>query len=276
MSIVHPRSVGFDWEAAVPSHARATITASQWEQFDRDGFVVLEDLVDADTVEHVRRATDEFCSEADAFLASMPDERLFIAERGAITFAPHIAQRSDVLRSFVASRAITDVVRDLVGPDARLYHDQAVYKASEKPRPFPWHQDNGYNFVTPEHYLTIWVALTDVPVEAGCVWVAPGLHRLGTLVHAYVEPLGFQIFAQPPVAPVAAPIRAGSAVVFSSLTPHLTGANVSGAMRKAYILQYVGPRARRFGHTDGDDGVALDDDGQYPWVLRGGVPVIVS
>jgi len=33
-------------------------------------------------------------------------------------------------------------------------------------------------------------------------------------------------------------VPAGGAVVFSSLTPHRTGPNLTGEVRKAYILQY--------------------------------------
>ena len=80
------------------------------------------------------------------------------------------------------------------------------------------------------------------------------------------------MFEDPPVAAVAVPVRAGGAVVFSSLTPHLTGPNTSGAMRKAYILQYVGPSARRFEGLDDSVGRSVDDDVRYPWVLRDGVP----
>lgn len=36
-----------------------------------------------------------------------------------------------------------------------------------------------------------------------------------------------------------AEVRAGGGVVFSSLTPHLTGPNTTDAIRKAYILQYA-------------------------------------
>jgi phytanoyl-CoA hydroxylase len=272
MLTAHPRSNGFDWSTAMPRHELRTITAAQWDQFDRDGLVVLDDLVDVGTLDAVRQQTDACCADVDAVLATLPDERIFIAEKGAITFAPQIALQHDVLFSFAASAPIAAIVADLIGPDARLYHDQAVYKASEKPRRFPWHQDNGYAFVTPEHYLTIWVALTDVTIESGCVWAAPGMHRHGTLVHRYIDPLGWQVFDDPPVEPVAVPVRAGSAVVFSSLTPHLTGPNTSSAMRKAYILQYVGPDARRFEGPDDEVGRALDDDARYPWVLRDGVP----
>jgi ectoine hydroxylase-related dioxygenase (phytanoyl-CoA dioxygenase family) len=118
-----------------------------------------------------------------------------------------------------------------------MYWDQAVYKKPEKPRPFPWHQDNGYTFIEPQQYLTIWVALTDATIDNGCPWVAPGVHRKGTLAHRYVDPLGYECFDDPP-AKVAAPVRAGGAVVFSSLTPHLTGPNTTSETRKAYILQY--------------------------------------
>jgi hypothetical protein len=34
-------------------------------------------------------------------------------------------------------------------------------------------------------------------------------------------------------------VGAGGVVVFSSLTPHLTGPNTTDAVRKAYILQYA-------------------------------------
>jgi phytanoyl-CoA hydroxylase len=270
MLVAHPRSVGFDWSTAMPRHRPRALSAPQWEQFDRDGFVVVDDLIDAATLDAVRAQTDRCCAEVDEVLAGLPDERIFIAEKGAITFAPQIALRHDVLFQLAASSPVTDVVADLIGPDARLYHDQAVYKASEKPRHFPWHQDNGYAFVTPEHYLTIWLALSDVTVQSGCVWAAPGLHRHGTLVHEFVDPLGWQVFDEPPVPAVAVPVRAGSAVVFSSLTPHLTGPNTSGSMRKAYILQYVGPSARRFDGPADPAGRLVDDDARYPWVLRDG------
>jgi hypothetical protein len=64
--------------------------------------------------------------------------------------------------------------------------------------PVLWHQDNGYTFVEPQQYLTCWVALTDATEANGCPWVAPGVHKLGTLAHRYVEPLGFECFDDPP------------------------------------------------------------------------------
>jgi len=131
-----------------------------------------------------------------------------------------------------------DLVHDLVGPDVRLYWDQAVYKKPGTRAPFPWHQDNGYTFVEPQAYLTCWVALTDATEDNGCPRVVPGLHRGGTLAHVPTE-LGFVCFDEPPAEPIAAPARAGGIVVFSSLTPHATGPNLTSAERRAYIVQFA-------------------------------------
>jgi ectoine hydroxylase-related dioxygenase (phytanoyl-CoA dioxygenase family) len=184
-------------------------------------------------------------------------------------------KKSPVLRAFAAHPAIKDVVHDLIGPDVRLYWDQAVYKKPEKPRRFPWHQDNGYAFVEPQQYLTIWLALTDATVDNGCPWVVPGLHRLGTLQHTFVDPLGFECLSDPEGA-VPAEVQAGGAVIFSTLTPHLTGPNLPDAVRKAYILQYApaGAEVLRGDPTQGPPTTrepADAPDRQYP-VLRGGHP----
>jgi phytanoyl-CoA hydroxylase len=245
----HRLSVNFDWDDAVgPERPRSRVAPEQWEQFRTDGYFVVDEMLDPATVQLMRDETDRFCELADATLAAQPGERVFIAERGAITFAPHIAAQSPVLWEVVSSPPLTDLAADLLDGPVRLYHDQAVYKAPEKPRRFPWHQDNGYGFVEPQHYLTIWIALADIPIESGCVWVAPGLQREGTLEHEYVDPLGWQVFEEPPVEPRAAPLGAGGAVVFSSLTPHLTGPNLSREMRKAYVVQYLSNGAVRHEH----------------------------
>ena len=106
----------------------------------------------------------------------------------------------------------------------------------------------------------------------------PGLHRLGTLEHHYVEPLGWECLHEPE-GPVAGPVAAGGAVVFSSLTPHLTGPNVTDGVRKAYIVHYAPDGAERL---EGDPTagpptarVRCDaPDRQFPVVVGGHQPVL--
>ena len=268
---LHPWNRGFRWRSR--SGPLRTLTPAQAAQCDRDGFVVLDGVLDADEVAAALAAIDPLEAEVDAYLGTRPDGRLTILERGAITFSVHLVARSPVLRRLAAHPAIVAICHDLIGDDVNLYWDQAVYKKPEKPRRFPWHQDNGYTFVEPQQYLTCWIALTSATEENGCPWVAPGLHHHGTLAHRFVEPLGFECFHQPPDA-VPAPVRAGGIVVFSSLTPHLTGPNVTAAVRKAYILQYAPAGATIL---DGDPAAGgpgatrpCDVPGRQFPVLRGG------
>lgn len=239
---------------------------------------MLPELIDPATVAVVRSELDELEAEVEALLAHQRDGRIHIAEAGAITFTVHAALRSAAARAFVQHSALVGLCRDLVGPDVNLYWDQAVYKKPEKPRRFPWHQDTGYSFVEPQHYLTCWVALSDVTVANGCPWVLPGVHRGGTLLHRWVDPIGWECFPGEPVGAVAAEVPAGGAVVFSSLTPHLTGPNTTDAVRKAYIVQYA-PEGIRAVAGDWAHGAppsgsvpCADPDRQFA-VLRGGAPI---
>lgn len=274
---LHPWNRNFRWET--PRAPFRILSADQARQFDRDGYFVLEDAFAAEEMKAITAAIDPFDVETEAFLQRQQDGRFMILETGAITFSVHLVQRSDRLRAFAAHPTFVDLCADLIGPNANLYWDQAVYKKSEKPRRFPWHQDNGYTYVEPQQYLTCWLALNDATVDNGCPWVVPGVHRHGTLRHRYVEPLGFECFEQPTDA-VAAPVRAGGIVVFSSLTPHLTGPNTTADVRKAYILQYapLGARVIEGDPTGGPaTGEKLCDDPawQFP-VLRNGKPVATN
>jgi phytanoyl-CoA hydroxylase len=271
----HPWNREFEWhDHAGPFRA---LDDGQVRHYDRHGYVVVPDLVPPRVLAEVTAAIDPFDAKTEAFLRSVEGERLSIAEAGAITFSVHLAARSPVLRRVVTDEALTGIAADLVGPDVRLYWDQAVYKKPEKPRRFPWHQDNGYAYVEPQQYLTIWLALTDATTENGCPQVVPGLHRHGTLEHHYVEPLGWECLDEPPDS-VAAPVAAGGAVVFSSLTPHLTGPNRTSEVRKSYIVQYAPAGAERL---EGDPAagpptarVRCDaPDRQFP-VVVGGRPVL--
>lgn len=236
----------------------------------------MPDLLTPDVLDAAVAACDTADRRVEVFLRQQDGGRFAIAEAGAITFAVHLVAHDDTLRALSKLPAILDLCADLVGPDVNLYWDQAVYKKPEKPRRFPWHQDNGYTFVEPQQYLTVWISLTDATVGNGCPWVRPGLHRHGTLAHHYVDPLGWECLSDPDGA-VAAPVPAGGAVVFSSLTPHLTGPNTTDAVRKAYILQYA-PAGAVALRGDPDAGPPLTREPadaaerQYP-VLRGGRPV---
>ena len=269
---LHPWNRGFHWaDRRGPFRA---VTEEQARAFDEQGFFLFEDAFEAETLRALLEDFDPVEEEVTAFLRKREGGRLFIADAATITFCTHLVKRSDRARAFCAGPLFRDLAHDLIGPDVRLYWDQAVYKKPEKPRSFPWHQDNGYTYVEPQQYLTCWVALTDATIENGCPWVVRGLHRRGTLAH-HMADAGWQCLEEPEGA-AAVPARAGSIVVVSSLTPHSTGPNLSGEVRKAYIVQFAPDGARCLRGVPGADEPAseLQDapDRQFPVLVDGRPP----
>ena len=267
----HPLNTAFAWVPARPALGR--VTPEQAASYDEDGFFVLPDVFDAGARAEILAEIDPFEQETEAMLRQAEGGKVFIARADEITFTVHLVTRSARLRRLVSAPPLSDLCADLLGPDVRLYWDQAVYKKPDTAASFPWHQDNGYAFVEPQQYLTCWIALTDATEENGCPWVVPGLHRQGTLRHELTD-TGLVCLADAPDA-VAVPVTAGSVVVFSSLTPHATGPNRTAEVRKAYIVQYAPDGAEVLTGTTGPGTSrvpARAPDRQFP-VLVGGRPV---
>jgi ectoine hydroxylase-related dioxygenase (phytanoyl-CoA dioxygenase family) len=243
----HPLNQSFEWHGTCGPFRRVSI--DQARRYDEDGCFLLEDALDGATLDMLAAEIDPIEAETETLLRTLPGGRYFIARAGEITFAPHLVTRSERVREFCAGPLFRDLVHDLIGPTVRLYWEQAVYKKPETAADFPWHQDNGYTYVEPQQYLTCWIALTDTDERNGCPWVVPGVHRHGTLRH-WMTDLGWRCLQEAPSA-VSVPARAGSIVVFSSLTPHRTGPNLTGGVRKAYIVQFAPDRARTVRVDDG-------------------------
>lgn len=268
----HPLNAAFTWSPTRGPFRR--VTDEQARRYDEDGYFLLENALDPQTVQEVLAEIDPAEAETEAMLRRLPDGKYFIARAGEITFVPHLVTRSPRLRALCGEALFRDLVHDLIGPTVRLYWEQSVYKKPETAADFPWHQDNGYTYIEPQQYLTCWIALTDTDESNGCPWVVPGVHRHGTLRH-WMTDLGWRCLQDAPDA-VAVPARAGSIVVFSSLTPHRTGPNISGGVRKAYIVQYAPDGAQIVRVPDA--GAALDytpcndPDRQFLVLANGAVP----
>ena len=261
----HPQNKGFTWRNAnAPFDLISEQHAHQWNE---DGFFLLENVLPAELIAAVTEAIDPLEARTNAFLRTLDDKRKYIARADEITFALHPVLKSDIVRKFSMHPVFAGLCLDLLGPTSRLYWDQAVYKKAYCPDEFPWHQDNGYNFVSPQDYLTCWVPLVDTTVENGCPWVMPGIHKTGTLEHWHTD-LGWQCLSgMVDAVPVEA--KAGDVVVFSSLTPHRTGSNQTAGERKSYILQYSHDGSLM--HSDGEQQVPQDNPERQFLITKKGI-----
>jgi ectoine hydroxylase-related dioxygenase (phytanoyl-CoA dioxygenase family) len=268
----HPLNRDFVWTS--PRGPFRRLSTEQVRCYDEQGYCIVEDALTPELVHAVTAEIDPWEEKVESLIAAQPGKKLFIARAGEISFTMHLVRRSALLRTFCGSPLFQDLCHDLVGPDVRLYWDQAVYKKPGTKDEFPWHQDNGYNYVEPQNYLTVWVALTDATRDNGCPWVVPGLHRRGTLRHE-MTPLGWRCLDDAQGA-VPCELRAGCLVAFSSLTPHATGPNRSDAVRKAYIPQFA-PEGARVVAPGGADTATMSElcdapERQFPILVGGRAP----
>ena len=263
---LHPLNKDFVWQALPPANLRR-LTKEQYQAFNEQGFTLVEKVFSPEEVAAVTRAIDPIEEQRERYIREHQGGRVQLSEADIITFTVHVVRESQVLRDFAAHPALKDICHDLIGDNVRLYWDQSVYKKTGKPQEFPWHQDNGYTFVVPQQYLTVWIPLVDVDEENGCPWIAPRLHKLGTLQH-WLTNIGKKCLQTVDDA-VCVPAKAGDAIVFSSLAPHRTGPNLKkDTVRKAYILQYAPDGAYALGEDGGR--IPQADPARQFKILEGG------
>lgn len=149
------------------------LNAAQVAQYERDGYLCPVDAFPAERARAWRERLENF-------------ER---AESQKMTrghnFKPHLL--FPWVDEIVHAPEILDAVEDLIGPDIRLFHLTVWPKDAGSGAYVSWHQDATYFALEPACHVTAWVALTDAPVEAGCMEVVPGSHRLGQMRHADMQ-----------------------------------------------------------------------------------------
>jgi phytanoyl-CoA hydroxylase len=228
---LHEFNTGFTWEP--PRGPFRYLTQQQALSYAADGYVVIPQVFDAAVIARMRAEIDPVQDRAAAAF-----RRLSPAHRPPFSITSRLVSHSDWLHQFCGAGVLPAIASDIVGPRVRLYWEQAVYKDPVVSGTFEWHQDNGKVFISPQHYVTCWIAMTDATEASGCLSVATGLHTRGTLRH-WQSDRGWVCLDAVPAKCASVPMRAGDLAVFSSVTVHKTFPNRSGFTRKAYVVQYA-------------------------------------
>ena len=144
------------------------LTADQIRAFERKGFV--------SPVRGLCAAEARTCREK---------LEAYEAETGAAEKTLHMKAHLYLRWLWELSRApaITGALQDLLGPDLLVLASRFWIKDPHDRRFVTWHQDCTYFGLDPELLVTVWLALTPVTSENGCMRVLPGTHRQGIRQH---------------------------------------------------------------------------------------------
>jgi hypothetical protein len=225
-----------------------------------DGFCVTPPLFPADAVAEALDA-------AEAVAAGETDTGLMprLREREAGDEPQHLVKiaephnASHALRRLIVSPEPWRVIAGVI--DARMLQVWAVDLFIKRPDPTPkanigWHQDGPFAPYWKGDILTVWLALSDVTVDASPLRYVRGSHRLGPAGRADLFrtdldpagaglplPEGFEWIE------VAAEVPAGGVAIHHRDTFHASGPNLSSCSRHSLAIRIRTDRSTLEGNT---------------------------
>lgn len=222
-----------------------TMDAGQIRHYHDAGFIVLENVLDAELLAMIRQVCDASVNALESRMRAEGKTSDGINLLGKRYFISHATEQHPELWRAIFNDQMADICRATIGSDAWLHTEQFVVKLPGEGGRFAWHQDSGYTIYKGEGaphrpYVTCWIPLDDVSEANGTVRILP-YSRAGSselIEHAWVEEEGNMVGyrGSDPGDPVTAP--AGSVVVFSSHTHHCSGPNQTDRPRRSLFIAY--------------------------------------
>lgn len=248
---------------------------AQLEQFERQGILVIEDVIDAETLQAVRA---EYAGRMNHLYDTWqrdglvppctPDlgfwEKLNACHEAGIDWfqsfdisLPHDNIREDTPMFFgpetfklVTHDKVLDIVESLIGPEitsnpiqhVRIKPPQRDVSADENRAHITktaWHQDRGVGREAADQsrIITVWMAITDATPENGCLQAIPGRVK-GLYPHCLKNQTAIADGFIDESEAVPLPVKAGGIVLLHPLTPHSSLSNTTDGYRWSFDLRY--------------------------------------
>ena len=228
---------------------------AQKKLFHQDGLILLDRIIDDDTVDVLRGAFEHIFN-GEFETGTLPDEVNWQLGKSDLELTRQIcnAWKADrKIARVILSAEIGEMVAELMNwPGTRVMQDNAIWKPAGA-KSIGYHQDNAYlSWFEPAEICTVWIALDDIEADNGTMELVRGSHRWQ---HAQPEgdfhaPRDYRApmvkFAdiegvKPDIVPVAVPRGSGS--IHHGWTWHGSGANIGSSPRRSLVLHAMSSSA---------------------------------
>ncbi len=211
------------------------------EQFRRDGFVVIADLLTNEELDRFGSAVDRAVAERTrrdkrTLEEKNPYQQSFIQ-------CINLWEDNPAVLPLTFHRAIAQTAAALLGvPALRLWHDQALYKEAGGRFTEP-HQDQPYWPMDELDTITAWIPFDGSTHDNGCMGYVPGSHAIGLrkFVNIFTADERVKILDEPQIAgraPVYVEVPRGSVAFHHGLTVHLAKPNRTSSTRRVHTMIY--------------------------------------
>jgi ectoine hydroxylase-related dioxygenase (phytanoyl-CoA dioxygenase family) len=250
------------WKLLGGNWKMSGLTAEQLDMYDREGYVILKNLLSEEDMEAPRLAMQQKVSMIadELYEAGLIQDKLEhrpfryrlaeifkdLSEQEFLKYGRGWRDRIPGYYHLMSNPKIVDAVVSLIGEEIFC---SPVYNVRPKvPKiaagAVPWHQDKSYwPDANANPVITVWIPLVDSTLENGCLHVKPRTHnkRLLEWHQETYSGTGYTALHETQLGKtetVALPMTAGSAVLFNDRLLHMSTPNNSNGVRWSVDLRY--------------------------------------
>ena len=231
---------------------RYKLTDTEVSSYRKNGFLVVDDFLDASEVEIWREAVDNAVKNRKG--RKFPHSELKSGEDDGINkdaayfgnvFVQiiNLWQSDDKMKELMLDRRLGEMATILSESEGiRIWHDQSLIKQPWA-NPTSWHLDTPFWSFDSSEALSIWVALDDVTLQNGCLYFMPESQNDTKLEEPGIGANMGEVFKEYPKyhshSPTPSVIKAGSCSFHNGLCLHAAGPNMTPGVRRAMTCAYM-------------------------------------
>lgn len=254
-----------------------------YEQFNRDGYLVLEDFYTEDQCDAIMIRgeelsksfdfnghpsvfqTDEQTRTSDDYFLNSGDAICYFFEKDAFDENGNLKNElfyslnkighglhdlDPVFEKFSRSPQLKKLASELQLDNYVIIQSMLILKHAKIGGVVDVHQDATFLYTEPNSCIGFWFALEDATIENGCLWAKPGGHN--TTLRSWFKRKSsggteMQLFDDTPLLMedmIPLEVKKGTCIVLHGLLPHYSLPNTSGKSRQAYAIHTIDTTAK--------------------------------